>query len=283
MQPDVILLPLALLSLIIASYTDLKTREVPDWLNYALLFSAFGIRILFAIELDWSVLISGILGFSVCFILAYLFYQTDQWGGGDSKLLMGMGAIIGISYPLNSSSLNLLWYILALLFLGSLYGVLWMLYLALSKKSLFWPIWKEKIKKQHKLNLIFILISIGFVILTFFFKSAWPLIILPLFLFYLFLFVSTMEDHFFIKNVTPSELTEGDWLAQDITVDGRTLIYKKTLEQNDLKKLTTLHKDKKISTIAIKEGVPFVPSFLFAYLFLQFGLPYISPLLNKIF
>ena len=37
---DVILIILALIVLLIASYTDLKTREVPDWLNYSLIFSA---------------------------------------------------------------------------------------------------------------------------------------------------------------------------------------------------------------------------------------------------
>jgi len=283
MLPQVILIPLALFSLFIASYTDLKTREVPDWLNYALLFSAFGVRIIFSIELGWSILLSGILGFAVCFTLAYLFYQTDQWGGGDSKLLMGMGTIIGISYPLSSSSLNLLWYILALFFLGSLYGVLWMLYLALNKRTLFWAKWQDKLKKHRKTHIILAILSLGFIILTLFISNAWPLIIFPLFLFYLFLFVSTMEDNFFIKNVTIQDLTEGDWLAENITSNGRTLMFKKTLEREDINKLTTLQKEKKISTIAIKEGVPFVPSFLFAYLFILFALPYLIPHLSRIF
>ena len=283
MLPQVILIPLALFSLFIASYTDLKTREVPDWLNYALLFSAFGVRIIFSIELGWSILLSGILGFAVCFTLAYLFYQTDQWGGGDSKLLMGMGTIIGISYPLSSSSLNLLWYILALFFLGSLYGVLWMLYLALNKRTLFWAKWQDKLKKHRKTHIILAILSLGFIILTLFISNAWPLIIFPLFLFYLFLFVSTMEDNFFIKNVTIQDLTEGDWLAENITSNGRTLMFKKTLEREDINKLTTLQKEKKINSIAIKEGVPFVPSFLFAYLFILFALPYLIPLLSRIF
>ncbi|MBT4434447.1 hypothetical protein HOD05_04465, partial [Candidatus Woesearchaeota archaeon] len=41
-----ILLPLAtLIILTISSYTDLKTREVPDILSYSLIFIALGLRI----------------------------------------------------------------------------------------------------------------------------------------------------------------------------------------------------------------------------------------------
>ena len=98
---DVTLIILALIVLFIASYTDLKTREVPDWLNYSLIFSAFGIRTIFSFELGWEIIISGLIGFVIALSIALLFYYTGQWGGGDSKLLMGMGAIIGVSYPFN--------------------------------------------------------------------------------------------------------------------------------------------------------------------------------------
>ena len=45
----------------------------------------------------------------------------------------------------------------------------------------------------------------------------------------------------------------------------------KTLEKEDVWKLRFLEREKKIVKVLIKEGVPFVPSFLFAYLLLVFG------------
>ena len=46
---DVILIVVSLIVLITASYSDLKTREVPDLLNYGLIFAALGIRAIFSI------------------------------------------------------------------------------------------------------------------------------------------------------------------------------------------------------------------------------------------
>src|SRR3989344_5425440 len=114
-----ILIILTIITLLIASYTDIKTREIPDWLNYALLFSALGIRTIFSINHGYQILLSGILGLAVCFLIANLFYFTKQWGGGDSKLLMSIGAIIGISYPLTIQSLNLFFFFLLLLIIGA--------------------------------------------------------------------------------------------------------------------------------------------------------------------
>src|SRR3989338_5965028 len=91
-----VLYGVALAALLAASYTDLKTREVPDWLSYGLIFSALGIRALFSLgELDGGILLRGLAGFAVFVAIAYLMYYTRQWGGGDSKLLMGLGAAIG--------------------------------------------------------------------------------------------------------------------------------------------------------------------------------------------
>ena len=99
---QLILIVIATLYLSVASYTDLKKREVPDWLNFSLIFSALGLRSIFSFEYGWSLLLDGILGLLVCLGIAYLFYYTNQWGGGDSKLLIGMGAIIGLGFNLQN-------------------------------------------------------------------------------------------------------------------------------------------------------------------------------------
>ncbi|MEK6938658.1 MAG: prepilin peptidase, partial [Nanoarchaeota archaeon] len=85
------LIVVTLFALIIASYCDLKWREVPDWISYGLIFAALGIRAIFSLSSGWEIFISGALGFGVFLGLSCLLYYSYQWGGGDSKLLMGMG------------------------------------------------------------------------------------------------------------------------------------------------------------------------------------------------
>lgn len=270
------LITVGLTALLIASYADLKHREVPDWLSYGLIFAALGIRGIFSIVNGWEILLSGILGFGICLGLAYLFYYSNQWGGGDSKLLMGMGAIIGITYPVGASSWNLLWYLLAVLFLGAVYGLIWVIGLAIIKRELFFPKFKEMLYHYKSVHTILGTVSLGLFVLFLGlaqqgFPFLWPIIPFPLAAFYLFLFVTSVENGCFIRKIEVGKLTEGDWLAEDVIVEARIAVGKKTLEKADLEKLKKLHSEGKIKKVLIREGVPFVPSFLFGYLVLVFG------------
>src|SRR3989344_356922 len=241
----VILIVITLIYLAAACYTDLKTREVPDWLSYSLIFAALVTRSIASISLGWEVLISGILGLGIYFGLACLFYYTHQWGGGDSKLLMGMGVVIGVSLPFDLNSFNLLWFFLALLFLGAIYGLFWMTGIAI----------------KNLLIIVFTVIS----------PPVWPMIFVPPFIFYLLVSINLIEETFFLKKMEIGRVTEGDWLAGNLAVNGKLVLPKKTLTQTDLLKLQQLKKESKLRLILIKEGIPFIPSFLLAYLFLELG------------
>ena len=73
---------IALTALIIGTITDLKTREIPDWVNYSLIFIALGLRLIWSVVYyDVSFLIQGVSGFLVFLALAYLLFYTGQWGG----------------------------------------------------------------------------------------------------------------------------------------------------------------------------------------------------------
>lgn len=260
----------ALLAIIIASYCDLRWREVPDWLSYGLIFSALGIRTIFSFTLGWETLVSGLFGFAACFILACLFYYSNQWGGGDSKLLMGMGAVIGIIYPFQKSSWDLLWFFLLLLSLGAIYGILWVGGLAIKERKRFWPDFKKGLYEHKLMHLLLGIASLGMFVLFLFglkynFSFMWPLVPFPLVTFYLFLFVTTVENSCFIMKRAVHKLTEGDWLAEEVKINDKIVLKKKTLEKEDLEQLQKLHHEKKIDQVLIKEGVPFIPSFFFAY------------------
>ena len=77
-----------------------------------------------------------------------------------------------------------------------------------------------------------------------------------------------------LKYVTPDKLTEGDWIAKEVKVNGKYITGPKDLgiEKKQIRKLVSLYKKKKVKKILIKEGIPFVPSFFIAYLVtLMFG------------
>nr|A9A677.1 RecName: Full=Preflagellin peptidase; Short=PFP [Methanococcus maripaludis C6] len=82
------------LGLIIASVQDFRSREIEDYIWIFL--AVFGV--LFAIYssitlLDYSILINSISGFVICFILGYMMFLSGI-GGGDGKMLIGLGALV---------------------------------------------------------------------------------------------------------------------------------------------------------------------------------------------
>jgi Flp pilus assembly protein protease CpaA len=263
---EVVLSIVALVALIIASYTDITTREVPDWLSYGLLFSALGIRFIFASQLGFNIFWSGLLGFFALFFVGYLFYLVSQWGGGDAKLLMGMGAIIGVSLPFRVESLGILWYFIALLFLGAIYGLAWMVFVAIKGKKRVFPSIKETLIEYKYLHLNIIFITLLFVVITLFNKLFWPLILFPPLVFYSFVLISVVEKTEFHRRVHPINLTQGDWLVEDVKINSKTVLEKKTLDKEDIIRLRSLATNKQIIDVLIKDGIPFIPSFLFAYI-----------------
>jgi len=279
-----IVLGVCLAGLVIGTITDLKTREVPDWLSYGLIFSGFGIAFIYAYGLmDYTILLRSIIGFVVMWILALIMYYTGQWGGGDSKIIMGIGALIGLNY-MYMDWLTQFPFLLSFIFysvvFGALYGMVWSGVLAFRNKkkfkSAFLKINSGKITRLIK-KLIFAVIVI-MIAFSFFFPVNIRILSL-LFAgllgvtFYLFLFIKAIESSCMIKKVSPEKLTEGDWIAEDVKHNGKVICGPKDLgvTKKQIAKLIGL-KDE-INKVVIKEGVPFVPSFLAAFLLsLFFGI-----------
>jgi len=89
--PLIVLLPF----IGIATYTDQKKQMIPDKLTRPLI--AMGVLSylmagVFAHDVWLAIL--GSAGALCAFAIGYLLWQLKAWGGGDAKLLMGIGAMI---------------------------------------------------------------------------------------------------------------------------------------------------------------------------------------------
>ena len=67
---EIILASIIIIALLIGSITDIRTREVPDWLNFSLVPLGLGIRLIYSLAVgDYSFVIAGLIGFAVFFVL----------------------------------------------------------------------------------------------------------------------------------------------------------------------------------------------------------------------
>lgn len=262
------------------SYTDLKTREVPDWINYGLISIGLFLGLLFSVFFnDYSFIIRSILGLGISFALAWAMFYSGQWGGGDSKMLMGLGAVLGMTIKDFMDNFMVSFFI-NMLFVGAAYGLIFSIYLALRKKKKFIAEYK-KISKEKRIDkirkyllILMVLVTILFIFVNdhmFRFLSGSLLIVIVL-SFYLWVFVKVVEKACMYKYVNPSSLTEGDWIAKDVKIGGKVITGPKDLgiEKKKIRRLINLYNKGKVKKILIKEGIPFVPSFFLSFIVTYF-------------
>lgn len=264
-----IFLIITLFVLILGSFTDFKSREVPDWVNYSLIFAGVGIHGLLSV-VNWSFwpLISSGVGLGIGVGVAFAMYYLGQWGGGDAKMLMGLGAIIGFDF----GDMFFLSFILNAFILGAVYGIFYGVVLAVKNRKKFGETAKmlngktpafvrRAVRGMIILALVFLIVFFVGKELIILYISA-LMLILGVF-YYLFIFAKSLEKCCMLKYVTPSQLTEGDWIVNDVYVKGKKVCGPKDL--GILKKQINALKRAKVKKILIKDGIPFVPSFLIAF------------------
>ncbi|MBI2124642.1 prepilin peptidase [Candidatus Pacearchaeota archaeon] len=267
---------LAFIALLVGSITDLRTREVPDWVNYGMVISGIALNLLFSVIYSTpSFIINSIIGLAIFFGVAYLMFYAGQWGGGDSKMLMGLGAAIGFDASFKSGQFLLGFFINAL-FAGAIYGLLWSLALALKNRRKFLKEFrKESSRKSAAKAKKLIIAGLSFMAIILFLIRQQDIKFLVLSLaflilatFYLWIFVRAIEKSAMYKSIEPKKLTEGDWIVNDIYVGKEYICGPKDLgiEKKQIRKLIVLYKRKRVGKILIKEGIPFVPSFFIAFI-----------------
>ncbi len=255
--------------LLIASMWDLKSREVPDWLSFSLIAVGLGSSLLYALIMgDWWRFVYSALGFGVCLALGLLMFYTGQWGGGDAKLVMGLGAVFGLSwhgFPV------LITFLLLTMVVGAVYGLVYGFFL-MGKN---WTFFKKGLKeylassKMISRRKVMLIMSVFLMAVSLWLPSplrflAWCVVILGLLGYYLVLFMKVLETCCLVKQYPTSKLTEGDWIFKDVKVRGKRICGPKDLGIS-LQQIALLKK-LKVKQVWVKEGIPFVPSFFFAYI-----------------
>jgi len=86
-----------LLSVLVASFTDLRSRRIPNWLTVSTLVLGFVLNALIAYPSPLDGVWLAAKGFALAFVLNLAMYMLHMTGAGDVKLLAAVGAMVGCS------------------------------------------------------------------------------------------------------------------------------------------------------------------------------------------
>lgn len=266
MNEVIFLIVLALIWVIFAVVQDLRNREVANWLNFSLIVFAVGFRFFYCLfsEIGFQFFYQGLYGLGIFFILGNLLYYGRMFAGGDAKLMIALGAVLPFSeiFSINIKIFTL--FFLAFLISGAVYGLGWSVFLGVKNfkefKKHFFKIWK----KNQKL-VVFVMMFGGLLIII---GLIFSIVLIPLLSSLIFLlpilyvYAKAVDEACMIKKIRTSQLTEGDWLYNNVKV-GRKLIKAKWdgVSKKDIQLIK-----KKFRVVKIRQGIPFTPVFLISFL-----------------
>jgi Flp pilus assembly protein protease CpaA len=259
------LFALALVWIVFAVVQDIKKREVANWLTFSLIAFALAYRAFYSsYASDWMFFVYGVFGFGLFFVLGNLFYYSGIFAGGDAKLLFGLGVILPFEGYLSFVSVG--WGFVLLLFLiGAIYSLIYSVFLVSRNYSKFSRSFVKNLGKKSLLILMSVFAICFIVALFYSFGFNIGLLMLGVlssfFFFGLVVYAKSLEVCM-VKLVSPRKLTEGDWIMGDIKLNRG--VVKKTVHGLSAEDIAKLRKAGKM--VLIKEGIPFTPAFLLAFL-----------------
>jgi Flp pilus assembly protein protease CpaA len=273
---DQLIFGTALIGSGVASYYDLKTTEVPDWVFYAILI--IGVP---AVALNSFVnssfemfAVSGITGLSLL-ALGYGMYRAGQWGGADMVLLALIGflmASVSLDFAVQTSFPFGVSFLINLFLVGAVYMIAYSAVFALRSRDVMRAFGSDMRNSLVATALISFVMLAVFVALAAYFNDAvggsmslydmFLLALVPVAMTACFLvvyrFAKVVEGVGFKKRIPVGKLRLGDML-----MDERKLV---GIEEDQLRRIRRSGK----KFVWIKEGVRFIPAFPLALLFTVF-------------
>ncbi|MEM3122045.1 MAG: hypothetical protein QXH60_01215, partial [Candidatus Pacearchaeota archaeon] len=181
-----------------------------------------------------------------------------------AKLLISLGAILPLDDNFYDNFLIIVIFIIALLLGGAIYSLIYSIILSIKNKKSFVKNYKKLyienidyfygILAFSSVFIIYSLVSYDFIFLIF-----------PLFaigLFFLYIYTKSVEQSCMIVEKKYEELSPGDWIIDEIKING--IMIKPNWEGLTKNEVDLLKKHRK--KIRIKDGIPFTPAFLIAFL-----------------
>ncbi|MEM5815149.1 MAG: prepilin peptidase [Candidatus Aenigmatarchaeota archaeon] len=250
--------------LIVASYYDLKTTEIPDKFAYFLLVLSVLLFFLYHLNLrDLETFKKSLVSSLLVSGLAFLMYFFGHWGLGDSFLLSSASFSFFYS-PLKKTFINpQIDYLFNVFIVGVFYILLYTFLISFRnkyvKKSL-----KEKLKKEGKkifLFSVFLFVNFSLLSLILLSKILISLVLIPTIftvgIIVLWIYLKTCEK-LFIKKVSVKKLKIGDVLLESKRWDG--------IDRNTIKEI----KKKGKKYVYVKSGIAFAPVFLISLILTVF-------------
>jgi Flp pilus assembly protein protease CpaA len=252
-----------------ASIFDIRTKEVPNWLNFTLIAIVLAFRTFYSVQTsNYTIIVSGLIGLAVFTIIANLLYYLRVFAGGDAKLLMGIGTIIWLAPGIKENLIISGIFILLLLFIGFIYGIAASMVLVIKN-------WKERGKEFKKeavmqtmknkwaiitaaIMLIVLILAYQKIMLEQWIIMMVIIAIMPALLIY----AKTIEKIIMRKKISTKKLRVGDWLYQDIELKNGEVIKSRFEGIND-DELQELKKSN--INVEIRDGIAFVPAILITY------------------
>ena len=263
----VFLFVLASAWILFASIQDLRKREVANWVSFSLAIFALGFRFFYSLFYDsagWGFFIQGVIGLGIFIILGNVLYYGRMFAGGDAKLMMAFGDVLGFSESFFVNLKIYVTFIFLFLLAGALYGLVATLRLSMKNFKAFKKDFIKRLSKNKISLMIIMAIGVGIIIFGLFESIFVPFGILVFVFPYLYFYARSVDQTCMVREVKVSEISEGEWLAQSVKVGNKTILSK--WDGLSLEELRLIRK--KYKTIKIKQGIPFVPVFLIAFLVL---------------
>lgn len=264
MEAILFLLVLGLIWIIFAVFHDWKTLEIPNWLNFSLIIFALGFRFFYSLfsEIGFSFFYQGLIGLGIFFVLGNIFYYGRFFAGGDAKLMIALGPILPLYKDFFSNINVFVFFLISFLFVGLIYGMGMSLFIVFKNKDKFKKEFYSRFKNNKKLFNYFliaglILIILGFFEVFFIFLGI-VFIIFPI----LYFSAKSIDESIMIKNIQVDKLREGDWLYNDVRIEGESI--KSNWEGLTKKEIKALRESKE--KVKIRQGFPFAPVFLFSFI-----------------
>ncbi|RLI91036.1 MAG: hypothetical protein DRO89_04735 [Candidatus Altiarchaeales archaeon] len=269
------------LFLLLASYFDLRTGEIPEKLTRGLIVIVITTAMIYSLcRVNPSFLLSSVVVGTGFFIFGYVMFYLGEWGGGDVKLLAGIGCSLGFLNSTNyfTEAFSPLYlegifpyyidYFINLAIVSSPYIIIYSFLLGLMKPQVFEE-FTGYLGKRNSILLVllslapFLLaLNLGMNRLALIYLSV-PLLVL------ISLYLKAVEEIALQKTVDVGELKEGDILANDLIVDGRKIASKRKMEgldRNQITEIKRLASEGKISNVRVRWGIRFAPILFLAFL-----------------